>query len=173
MTRRDQQHDEAKEHRQYIERRHAAAREQETRLDEATIAAGQLAIRMAILINGGAAVAVLAFVGGLVGHEQVKLSHLVRVAGSLQLFAWGVVAAGAALGLFYCTNYCHTRLWQSYRLIVDPPYIQEGDKSKSWRWGGHFFHVTAVIAGLLSLGFFIWGVIAVYRSIKYLGVPVV
>jgi hypothetical protein len=51
----------------------------------------------------------------------------------------------------------------------DIGYIEDGPKSEWWRRIGHFFHVTAVIAVLLSVGFFVWGVIAVSRSIKYLG----
>jgi hypothetical protein len=57
----------------------------------------QAAIQAAILINGGAAVSVLAFVGALVGQNKTDIAHLRGVVLSLLFFAGGVAAVVSAL----------------------------------------------------------------------------
>jgi hypothetical protein len=73
-------------------------------LDQAAIKSGDAALRAGLLINGGAAISVLAFMGSLAAKDMVPISHLSRVADSLVVFAWGVVAAVVGLGLSYLTH---------------------------------------------------------------------
>ena len=65
-------------------------------LNEAAIKGADAALRSALLINGGAAVSVLAFIGGLAAQSRIKLDQLQAVAHSLTLFAFGVAAAVTA-----------------------------------------------------------------------------
>ena len=74
-------------------------------LDEAAIKSADAALRAGLLINGGAAISVLAFMGSLAAKDLVPISHLSRVADSLVVFAWGVVAAVFGLGLSYLTHF--------------------------------------------------------------------
>jgi hypothetical protein len=64
-------------------------------------AAGQAALKSAILINGGAAVATLAFVGSLVQHE-------IPVCGFKWVLLWfasGALLGAVASGVTYCVQY--------------------------------------------------------------------
>jgi hypothetical protein len=77
--------------------------------NEAVIKAGEVAIRTVMLINGGAAVAVLAFIGALVRDEGVTIKQISGVSGSLLWFAGGVAMAVWAMALSYFTNLCYVR----------------------------------------------------------------
>jgi hypothetical protein len=59
--------------RREAERIHDATNEGTQRSSEAAIAMAQLALRTSVLINGGAAIAMLAFIGGLVGRETITI----------------------------------------------------------------------------------------------------
>ena len=63
-------------HLEEARRAHDRARDFELSTNEAAINSGQLAIRTAVLINGGAAVAVLAFLGGLAGQGIISVRDL-------------------------------------------------------------------------------------------------
>jgi hypothetical protein len=67
--------------------------ERQLKVSEAAIQSGQVAIRTAALVDGGACVAVLAFLGGLVGQDRIELGQINIVAGSLMWFVYGIAAA--------------------------------------------------------------------------------
>jgi hypothetical protein len=52
------------------ERAHDTSKEVALQVNEAAISAGNLALRMSLLINGGAAAALLTFVGGLPANQK-------------------------------------------------------------------------------------------------------
>jgi hypothetical protein len=74
-------------------REHDRSREYQKATDEAVIKGGELAIRTVMLINGGAAVAVLAFIGALVREGGVSVKEIAGVSTSLLWFGGGVAAA--------------------------------------------------------------------------------
>ena len=82
-------------------REHDKVTEFHRAVNEAAIRGGDAALRAAMLINGGAAVSVLAFIGGLAAQSRIKLDQLNMVANSLGWFAGGVAAAAAAMGCAY------------------------------------------------------------------------
>ena len=57
------------------------------KMNEAAIKSANSALRACLLINGGAAVSVLAFIGSLATKELIAVSQLSRVASSLEIFA--------------------------------------------------------------------------------------
>jgi hypothetical protein len=84
------------------------------------IALGQSALKSAILINGGAAVALLAFLGHLVTQERPDVS-LIPFATSLRLFVIGVLCASIACGTTYLSQYAYSnpKTWaQRLGLII-------------------------------------------------------
>lgn len=91
------------------ERQHDRMTEFEKQTNEAAISSGQLALRTAVLINGGAAVSVLAFLGSL-AKDKLSDSTLSGVAGPLLWFASGVAVAAAGLGLALL---CQLRQWRA------------------------------------------------------------
>jgi hypothetical protein len=58
------------------ERAHNANDEFFHRANEAAVKSAEAAVRIALLINGGAAVSLLAFIGGLAAQGKVKTSEL-------------------------------------------------------------------------------------------------
>lgn len=68
-----------------------------------TIMTGQTALRSSLLINGGAAVAVLAFLGNA-WSKGIPHQVLVGASYGLSLFVWGVLAASTATGATYLSQ---------------------------------------------------------------------
>ena len=72
----------------------------------ASVAAGQSALRVAMLINGGAATALLALISSVYGKDAILAS---KIAASLPLFGFGVAAPAVAPGLVYCYQELQSR----------------------------------------------------------------
>lgn len=77
-------------------------RNHETRLEmlRATIATSHLAIKSALLINGGAAVAFLAFLGTAWSRFSSTAVKML-LGGALEYFTWGVVLTGIGAAIAY------------------------------------------------------------------------
>jgi hypothetical protein len=118
-----------------------------------------------MLINGGAAVAVLAFIGALVREGGVSVKQVAGVSTSLLWFGGGVAAAAWALALAYATNYCYGREEGSKLHTWQHPYIENGVTTPSWHRWGLYFHLGAIVWGALSLVAFIFGMIGVWNGI--------
>src|SRR2546421_13114744 len=86
------------------ERAHDDVNDLRKRLIDASARDAQEAIKIALLINGGAAVAILAFIAGIVGRTNISLSDLRSVAHSLFWFAGGIVVAGITAACAYVAN---------------------------------------------------------------------
>lgn len=85
-----------------------AERSIERALFNAVIAAGQSALKSAILINGGACVALLAFIGGTLDSlpDKTLLSWLLV---STFLLVLGTLFAAVASGLTYLSQKCYQK----------------------------------------------------------------
>ncbi len=79
--------------------------EHETNLEmlRTVITTGQSALKSSLLINGGAAAALLAFIGGLWGKAGAK-TVLPNLSYGLSLFVWGVLSAACASGATYLSQ---------------------------------------------------------------------
>lgn len=107
------------------------------------IESGQSALKSCILINGGASVALLAFAGHLV--EQKEPAIPVRsIALAMSAFVGGVFAGGLASGLTYLSQW----------FFAD-----------DWEKTGFALNISAIVAGLASLGCFCWGGYLAYSAI--------
>ena len=138
-------------------------------LNEAAIKASEIALRTAILINGGAAVSVLAFIGGLASKDIIKIDRLSDIANSLLLFALGVALATAGIAFSYCTHYLSAGVINTYSRAFVHPYVTSGPKTSNWILWRNITHLLGFIAGIASLGFFIWGMLSVRAAITHLG----
>jgi len=139
-----------------------------TYTNKAAIETANLALRMALLINGGAAVSVLAFIGGLASKERFDVHQLAPVSASLVLFAWGVAAATLALALSYFTNYFMAGIASSKKKIFEHPYLENTPRTNVMWWLNVISHIAAVIAGLGSIICFIIGMLGVRSAITHL-----
>jgi hypothetical protein len=119
-----------------------------TELFKSVILTGQNALKSAILINGGAAVALLAFIGHVWKLDGSLL--LKSLAGALVCFVIGVLLDAMSAGLTYVTQWF-------YASAVDLP-------GKSFK-AAVTFHVLAVLLVLASYGTFTYGTFLVYRAL--------
>ncbi len=115
----------------------------ETRLEmsRAAIGFGQGAIRALILINGGASIAVMTFIGNF-GSEQAGLISSFSLA--LLLFSMGVAAAALVAGCSYVTQFFY-----------------ESSSGKLLK-AGNAFHCLAVLAAAVSFSLFVWALLTAY-----------
>ena len=93
--------------------------------DKAAIESAQLALRMLMLINGGAAVALLAFA------EKMEAAYRGAIADTLVWFASGVALAVAGIALAYFTNYFMAGRYSSMTRQWQHPFVTDGPKTSS------------------------------------------
>lgn len=94
-----------------------------------TITAGQNAIRTMVIINGGASVALLAFLGPLMGREGAPIQAF---AYCMLYFVFGTLAAGLVAGMTYLSQWLY------------------GQGSRKFEIGGGIANAAAVVLGLAS-----------------------
>jgi hypothetical protein len=121
---------------------HAAAVE----VFKSALEAGQTALRFLLAINGGGAVALLAFLGNVLSKEPPKgFSISVRSVNlAMATFVAGVGLAAATAIIRYFTQYAAAARWR--------------------KWVGVIFTVTAMFLGFASLAAFILGGTLAYRA---------
>lgn len=110
---------------------------------KSVISSGQNALRTAFLMNGGATVALLAFLGKLSDAHQTKIPIF---SDSLVMFVIGVLAVTMSSGATYLSQwFYHT--------------------SETWKQKtGLGLNILAIVLGLSSYGFFIWGALRAYKA---------
>jgi hypothetical protein len=142
-------------------RAHDKLDDYQTYVDQAAIKAGEFALRMSLLINGGAAIALLTFIGNLGKDKKLFADTLVW-------FASGVALAVSALALSYFTNLFTAGMAGSRLRTWQHPYIQPGPTTSRYtilRW---VFHVAAILFGLASLAAFVCGMLRVRDALTHL-----
>jgi hypothetical protein len=100
---------------------------------------GQSAVKSLFLMNGGAAAAILAFIGHLSTNHPEKVAQM---SGSLRIFVIGLALSGGAAGFTFFSNWMYA---YSEKMI----------------WG-HCLNAIAVALGVLALGAFGYGIDATY-----------
>lgn len=107
------------------------------------ILAGQNALKTAFLMNAGATVALLAFLGKLSDRHQDKIAVF---SSALIVFVSGVLVITIASGATYLSQwfYAHTEPWK--------------------RRTGHTLNILAIGLNLASYGCFVWGTLRAYRA---------
>lgn len=109
------------------------------------IESGQSAIKSSFLLNGGAAIAILAFIGKLTESEAERIPTF---AGSLAIFVIGVLVITVTAGFTYLTQWFYA-----------------GDEHWKIR-AGFWLNIVAIVMGLSSYGIFTWGMCAAYMAFK-------
>jgi hypothetical protein len=123
--------------------RHELLKENRLELTRAVISFGQGAIRSLTLINGGAAISVLTFLG----NQQDSRSNLNEaLANSLLLFSFGLTSAALLAGFAYVTQYIYDN--------------SVGRVSKL----GVSFHIVSILSAITSLALFVSGMLVAYNG---------
>jgi hypothetical protein len=152
------------------ERAHDDATKFSLGTNAAAIDNANLALRTAVLINGGAAVSVLAFIGGLTSQGKLTFGpQLIQIATTLIWFALGVAAATLAMGLSYFTNYCIAVQSFCQQRQYEHPYLVETGTSRRWKRAAITFQLLAIGLAFGSLFLFIYGMLEVKNAIAHLG----
>jgi hypothetical protein len=113
---------------------------------KSVILAGQNAIRIAILLNGGAAVAMLAYIGKLSVEASASVSQFAL---PLFLFVLGALTVAVGAGVTYLSQWF---------------YFSGGG---NWRWRvGFTLNMLAILLGLTSYGLFAAGAWWAYQEFK-------
>ncbi len=115
-------------------------------LFKSALESGQTALRFLLAINGGAAIALLAFLGNVATKDPSKVVRVsvqdVNVA--MAVFVIGVGLSAASAAFRYLTQFAAAAQWRM--------------------WMGLAFNIVAVVVGLASLAaFFVGGALA-YRA---------
>ena len=111
--------------------------------NRAAIESANVAVRSLLLINGGASVALLAFIGAIeTGNPEVDSRVLVE---PIWWFAVGVGLAVFVAVLAYVVNYLDAAIMSEMRRIWHPPYVQEAP----FMWK-NIFRNAAILRGAAS-----------------------
>ncbi|GAB7525298.1 hypothetical protein [Paraburkholderia sp. 2C] len=121
---------------------------------KAVIEAGQTALKSAILINGGAAVALLAFAGNAITKWKMEPGTplLTSVGWAMTCFAGGTGVGGVATAFRYLSQYGFGNV------------IQDTSK-KRWLRFAYIFQCLSIAAGVASFALFFVGGWGAYRAI--------
>jgi hypothetical protein len=101
--------------------------------NKATVETANLTLRTLVVVDGGAAIAVLAFLGGVAAKEKVDFAQVGLVAGTIKWFAFGVALAVFGIALSYLTNLATVEIASSQINSWDHPHVADGPKTKFWR----------------------------------------
>ena len=128
-------------------------------MHEARILDARAAVQNALLINGAAATAVLAFLGSVSASSTPH--HVPRaLVWALSLFGVGVFFA-ACMGIAaYATNHSYAEATNALRLTEEVPFVEHTEKSlrlegRAWR-----FHLVGYVSAAATLLAFLSGVTA-------------
>lgn len=145
---------------------HAQFRSTKAQLLEGGLSFALEAIRTAVLVNGGAVVAMAAFIGATYNAPTGEV-EAVRAALLLPafLFAIGAVAAGLASGCAYFTQLMYHEVSENQSTEWESPFVRDTPSSKSKRWWGVLWHKLGVVMVLGSYSTLVVGLVFAYRAL--------
>ncbi len=152
------------------ERAHDEMKEYGDGVNKAAVESGHKALQAIMVINGGAGIALLAFIGSIASKDGINA--VAGLASTLHWFAYGVGLTALAMGVAYLVNYCYANSASEMRRTWEHPYVSDTASSISWRWVGIFFHAVTLGAALLALWFFVFGMLQVQDEVATMRVKV-
>ncbi|MEB7587098.1 hypothetical protein NGC36_17660 [Serratia rubidaea] len=118
------------------------------------ITAGANASRACMLINGGAAVALLAFMGNI-WNKQTQIAAIAQIANGIIYFCIGVLLAATCTGFTYLSQFGYAN--------ID---MERDDHDKGfWGYFGLIFNVLAITSAIVSAILFGFGCFSAYNAI--------
>ncbi|MCP1854233.1 MULTISPECIES: hypothetical protein [unclassified Bradyrhizobium] len=127
--------------------------------DASAVKSGEEAIKAVSLVNGGAAVAMLTFIGVLVSAGY-KPEQVAEVSKPLTYFAAGVAAAIVGGALTYLVNIFISMSSKNRRREWEVPFVRSTRASRWYASAAEFFRMIAIVSVLASIGCFIAGVVS-------------
>jgi hypothetical protein len=151
---------------------HDQSWEYSQKLTEAAINNGNAAIRIILLINGGAALALLAFVGSLISSDGSFASKLPALTTPLLWFAGGAALCAVTMVFAYLTNTFYACGSRSMPRRYDHPFVFNTPQSDRWYWWAKWCQYLAFAVTIFALVFYIVGMFQVRDAINHLNDPV-
>ncbi|WP_425081293.1 hypothetical protein [Ruegeria arenilitoris] len=127
-----------------------------SKITTAVIESGIVTVRTLVLVNGGAVIAMLAFLANVVPKGDPN--DFDGVLGSLSLFAFGVFAATMTAAFTYLTNLFNEIFLAKIQRTWVYPFQEKTKGSKRWGAVATVFQFVAIASGIASMVFFLWGV---------------
>jgi hypothetical protein len=152
----------------HAERAHDTEKEFFYAVNEACIRSGESAVKFCMLINGGAALAMLSFLGALASQGKITTIQLTNLSGTLMWFAMGVAAGALSQGFAYLTNFSLAGMSSRRSRVWDFPYLLETRASAFWSKAYYVFITVAVVMAIAAFVLFIIGICDVRSSLKVL-----
>jgi hypothetical protein len=150
------------------ERQHDHIDDLRKRLTEASTRDAQEGIKVVLLVNSGAAVAILAFIGALASRSGVTLANLKAITSSLYWFSGGIISSGVTAAFAYLSNSLYAGHLSAMDKVWEHPYVRENANSRRmWRWAMGF-NWAGLILAIAGLGLFIRGVYVAAHAIEKL-----
>jgi hypothetical protein len=147
------------------ERAHDLTKEYELTIIDAATRDAQEAVKVAVAINGGAAIAILAFVST---HNADYLAKLFPIAYSLFWFAAGVIFAALTAGCAYLSNSFYAAGHRALRRTFAHPFLEETEGSKNrFEWARRF-NLAGIILAIAALLAFVRGLVFVGLGLQNL-----
>jgi hypothetical protein len=122
---------------------HKSSHASDLEMFRSVIQSGQNAVKTSFLMNGGASVAILAFIGKLTESNKPSIPLFAE---TLTLFVTGVFLISVTAGITYLSQWFYA------------------DDSPRKQLAGFILNLSAILVGLGSYGMFIWGMKAAYNS---------
>jgi hypothetical protein len=136
--------------------------------NKAAIDTANLSLRTLVIINGGAAIAVLTFLGGVASKDKIDFVKVGVVADTLRWFALGVALAVFAMALSYFTHFAMASITSSQNRAWVHPYVSDGLKTARWRRINLAFHILAMLVAFGSLVLFLVGMFTASDAVTHL-----
>jgi hypothetical protein len=149
-------------------RAHDISQNFHTYTNKAAIDGANMALRTLIVINGGAAIAILTFLGGVAAKDKIDFTKVGAVADTIRYFAIGVALALVGMALSYFTNYFMAAVEGRKLRIWEHPYLEDTQSSLRMKRLNRVFHVAAFLAAFASLVLFVSGMFAASDKITHL-----
>ncbi|EMF5054508.1 MULTISPECIES: hypothetical protein [Serratia] len=118
------------------------------------ISTGANASKSCMLVNGGAAIALLAFVGNI-WSKDTAAAAVTELAYGVLFFCFGVLCAAVCTGITYLAQYCYSN--------VDIG--NDNDEKSGWKIAGGGFNIVAILSAIASLILFGYGCYSAYEAI--------
>ena len=147
------------QNRSMAERAHDRQEQSFQHMNETAISASHVALRTLLLINGGAAIALLSFDGRLPPLQARA------VAATLVWFSLGVVATAIAMALAYFTHFCMAGGIASIAKSYEHPFVSKGPKTSQWERGKLVCHILSAVFAAVSMSLFVIGMFAVRAAL--------
>lgn len=153
---------------EYALRAHDLNRQTSAELRKSAIDSANIAIKSLLLINGGAVIALLAFVGSIEASDAGANISAEPFVASIWWFAFGVGLSAAVAFLAYMIMLFDQGILDNVDLVWDHPYVKDKPIVNRLWWIRTVLHILAMLLAVGTLCAFFYGVYSVTEAVKIL-----